>query len=113
MADCKEVYRIFKQGKYNYALTNREIPKDRIWNEFHLWFRKKLEDGGTPEEEMRSYMQLHPDCVIISDEIGNGIVPLDPFEREYRDRLGRMLVEIASKADRVERVICGIGQRIK
>ena len=59
------------------------------------------------------YLKEHPDCVIISDEVGNGIVPVDPFEREYRERLGRMLIEIASRAERVERVICGIGQRIK
>ena len=34
-------------------------------------------------------------------------------EREYRERLGRMLVEIAKRAESVERVFCGIGQRIK
>jgi adenosyl cobinamide kinase/adenosyl cobinamide phosphate guanylyltransferase len=38
---------------------------------------------------------------------------MDAFEREYRERLGRILITIAAKADRVERVICGIGQRIK
>ncbi|MBP6421033.1 MAG: bifunctional adenosylcobinamide kinase/adenosylcobinamide-phosphate guanylyltransferase, partial [Agathobacter sp.] len=42
-----------------------------------------------------------------------GIVPLDSFEREYRERLGRLLCEIAAKAERVERIVCGIGQRIK
>ena len=41
------------------------------------------------------------------------IVPLDSFEREYRERLGRLLCEIAAKAERVERIVCGIGQRIK
>lgn len=55
----------------------------------------------------------HPDTVIICDEVGSGIVPLDSFEREYRERLGRLLCEIAAKAERVERIVCGIGQRIK
>ena len=59
------------------------------------------------------YLEKHPDTVIICDEVGNGIVPLDSFEREYRERLGRLLCEIAAKAERVERVVCGIGQRIK
>ena len=101
------------EGKYNYVLINRKVPENRIWNQFHQWFRKKMEEGGFPEEEARAYLQKHPDSVIISDEVGNGIVPLEPFEREYRERLGRMLIEIASQADRVERVLCGIGQRIK
>ena len=50
---------------------------------------------------------------IICDEVGNGIVPMDAFEREYRERLGRFLIEVAKRADRVERIMCGIGQRIK
>ena len=62
---------------------------------------------------MASFLERHPDCIIISDEIGNGIVPLDGFEREYRERTGRMLVELADRAEEVIRVICGIGQRIK
>ena len=54
-----------------------------------------------------------PDSIVISDEIGNGIVPLDNFEREYRERTGRILVKLAEQADEVVRVICGIGQKIK
>lgn len=103
----------YHQGKYHYVMKSREIPEERIWNEFHLWFRQALEEGREPEEETREYLREHPDCVVISDEVGNGIVPMEAFEREYRERLGRMLVEIAAEAKRVERVICGIGQRIK
>ena len=47
------------------------------------------------------------------DEIGNGIVPLDAFEREYREQTGRAEILLAKKADEVVRVICGIGQKIK
>ena len=43
----------------------------------------------------------------------NGIVPIDSFEREYRERTGRILVKLAEQADEVVRVVCGIGQRIK
>ena len=47
------------------------------------------------------------------DEVGNGIVPIDFLEREYRERTGRILVKLANQADEVVRVICGIGQKIK
>ena len=63
--------------------------------------------------EICQFVDQHPNCVMISDEVGNGIVPVDAFEREYRERTGRILVELARRADEVERVICGIGQRIK
>ena len=58
-------------------------------------------------------LKRFPDCIILSDEIGNGIVPMDAFDREYRDRLGRILISLAKEADEVVRVICGIGQKIK
>ena len=58
-------------------------------------------------------LKQYPECFIISDEIGNGIVPMDAFEREYRERTGRILVDLANKAEEVERVICGLGQKIK
>lgn len=103
----------YKQGKYNYVLTIKSVPEERVWNDFHLWFREKLMEGRDAEKEVWKYLDEHPDCVVISDEVGNGIVPADAFEREYRERLGRILIEIARRAERVERVICGIGQRIK
>ena len=62
---------------------------------------------------MIAFVETHPGCIIISDEIGNGIVPVNSFEREYRERTGRILVELAGRAEEVVRVICGIGQKIK
>ena len=75
--------------------------------------RGVLAEGKNPEEEVERFLQENPDVIIISDEIGNGIVPMDAEEREYRERLGRILIRIASESERVERIICGIGQRMK
>lgn len=33
-----------------------------------------------------AFLQKEPDCILISDEIGNGIVPIDAFERQYREK---------------------------
>lgn len=53
------------------------------------------------------------DWCVIMDEIGGGIIPLDRFEREYREKAGIFGCYIAGKSDEVVRVICGIGSRIK
>ena len=40
-------------------------------------------------------------------------MPVDDFDREYREFHGRVMTELAEQADFVERVVCGIPQRIK
>ena len=68
------------------------------------------------QEYILKFMQFaeeNKDTIVIADEIGNGIVPLDAFEREYREQTGRAEILLAKKADEVVRVICGIGQKIK
>ena len=75
--------------------------------------KNELAEDNNPEEKLEKILKRFPDCVIISDEGENGIVPMDAFDREYRDRLGRILISLAKEADEVVRVICGIGQKIK
>lgn len=120
----------YAQGKLNYVLQTYDVEAGRILdgeipesledqsgtvviNHLHHWIRAGIAQGGCPEENILSFVEKYPDCVVISDEIGNGIVPVEAFEREYRERAGRILIELAKKAEAVERVICGIGQRIK
>lgn len=117
----------YAQGKLNYVLRTYDLDEGQVldsemsektdktvvFNHLHSWVKERILAGGNPEKELETMIERWPDCILISDEIGNGIVPLETGEREYRERLGRMLVEIAKKADSVERVFCGIGQRIK
>lgn len=123
------------QGKLNYVLQHMTDENYQIYdgvfpdegelfnrsnmneilivNYFHKWVNKELKENRNPEEELEAFLKKGVRFVIISDEIGNGIVPVDAFERDYRERTGRMLITLASQADEVVRVICGIGQKIK
>ena len=51
--------------------------------------------------------------VLTADEIGCGIVPLDPFERDYREREGRFCQRAAAQAREVYRILCGLEMRLK
>lgn len=84
-----------------------------ILNHFHLWMKEQILKNEQPEEIIIDFVDKHNNCIIISDEIGNGIVPIDIIEREYRERTGRILVTLAGMADEVIRIICGIEQKIK
>lgn len=118
------------QGKLEYVLLKHDVQKNMVWdgvlpndrelngniviiNHLHQWIKNCMVSGGCPEDEIMSFLDCSEDCIIICDEIGNGIVPIDPFEREYRERTGRILVQLAMRAEEVERIICGIGQKIK
>ena len=121
------------QGKLEYVLLKYELQKNKVWdgclpnntddierkekpviiNHFHLWVKSRMISGGCPEDEIMSFLDCNEDCIIICDEIGNGIIPIESFEREYRERVGRILVQLAKRAEEVERIICGMGQKIK
>ena len=118
------------QGKLEYVLLKYDLQKNMVWdgvlpndierkekfviiNHFHQWVKSRMVSGGCPEDEIMSFLDCNEDSIIICDEIGNGIVPIDSFEREYRERMGRILVQLAKRAEEVERIICGIGQKIK
>ena len=57
--------------------------------------------------------QLAGKEVVTCCEIGNGIVPLDPVERAWRERVGRTLNILAERADSVVRMVCGIPVTLK
>ena len=80
---------------------------------FHLTVRQVLENGGDARTFARELLLKNPDAVVVCDEIGLGIVPLDPFERRWREATGRALCILAEGAERVTRVYCGIPQVIK
>ena len=51
--------------------------------------------------------------VLIGDEIGSGVVPMDPFERRWRDETGFLYQYLAREAETVERVWAGLAVKIK
>ena len=127
----------YSQGKLNYVLRkigeneyqicdgtlSDDIKSDTeeadstntiiIINHLHTFIKTSMQRGENPKESILNFIRKYPDCILISDEIGNGIVPMDAFEREYREQTGRILIELAKEAEEVIRVICGIGQKIK
>lgn len=52
--------------------------------------------------------RLAAKAIVTCSEVGAGIVPLDARERAWREAVGRMSCELASQADAVVRMVCGI-----
>ena len=119
------------QGKLDYA---KKLYPEILWADgrdcpygevrtcggiFHLeaYIRRIMKEE---EDHGRKYLELleelgsiNPEIVVVSDEIGYVLVPPDPFERRYRETAGRICTRIASDAEQVDRVVCGIAVTIK
>ena len=50
---------------------------------------------------------------VICNEVGCGLVPIDPFERAWREETGRILCALAREAEAVYRLQCGLAMRLK
>ncbi len=115
------------QGKWSYAQKQTGLPAAAFTDgetagyedifhaegivNFHLYVRRCL--TGQNEEELEAFAQRlyeeNPGLILVTDEVGSGIVPMDPEERAYREAVGRVCTFLARRAQRVDRVVCGIG----
>lgn len=91
-------------------LARKENPGADIITDFHLLLKVF---NGDPRAFAENFYCEHHDAVVIADEIGCGVVPIDHSDRAWREAAGRALCVLAQKSESVTRVICGIGVRIK
>lgn len=92
---------------------------------FEAYVRRLLKEGVRPEKEWELSVEAfarmvalriqeeNPDLLVVTRELGCGIVPIDPEDRRYRETHGRICTELAKQADEVVRVICGVGMKLK
>lgn len=77
------------------------------------WLLLEEETETAPEAELEELLQKNPEICIVTNELGYGVVPIEPFDRKWREKTGRICTELAAKADSVTRVVCGIGILLK
>lgn len=91
----------------------REIENAAAIDRFHLLVKRWMLAEKSAKDLTEKILGMNRKIIILCDEIGCGLVPVDAFEREYREAAGRVCVELAEHARRVDRVVCGIGMRMK
>jgi adenosylcobinamide kinase / adenosylcobinamide-phosphate guanylyltransferase len=86
---------------------------DAILNEKPVLYN--LQDLIAVSTESEEYLteKLLSKSVVICNEVGSGIIPLDKEQREDREKTGRMCIILAQKAEKVARIVCGIPTVIK
>lgn len=105
------------------------LPTDRVVviDCMTLWLSNALlhdfrEDAPTAslpdwERERADFLQwlnaTHNEVLLISNEVGAGIVPLSPVSRRFQDEQGRLNQALAAICDQVTLVVAGIAVPIK
>lgn len=84
------------------TLDSRPVLAD-----LHLLLREN------PEAADRDFESLLRKEVVICNEVGCGVVPMDAAERAWRDLVGRTCARLAARADTVVRLCCGIPIHLK
>lgn len=85
-----------------------------------VWLGNLMHKNGQqpdPYEEVHAFLKTleTPPCnlVIVTNELGSGIIPHDAMTRCYRDHAGWLNQDVAKRADNVLLVACGLPLALK
>ena len=132
-----ETYKNFKNKLYNFFENNDKIKNNMLvdcltnmitniifenqnidWNNFerklYIQTLKKLNKNvENSVDELLNITNQFENTVIVSNELGMGLVPSYPLGRYFREIAGKMNQIVAEKADEVYFVVSGISMKIK
>ena len=115
------------QGKGDYAKTQHPditwqqgeeldeagvLQAEGIMN-FQEFIRKELKSGHDITGLAEKIIKDNPEVILVCQEVGYGVVPVDAFDRAFREAVGRICTKLAAGSRKVTRVVCGIGTVIK
>ncbi|MBJ7408373.1 MAG: bifunctional adenosylcobinamide kinase/adenosylcobinamide-phosphate guanylyltransferase [Bradyrhizobium sp.] len=110
--------------------VEREVPLDlvqvliatdgggaRLVDCLTLWLSNLMHAGRDWEREVNALaaalIKLESPVVLVTNEVGLGIVPDNALARSFRDAAGIMNQTIAAAADEVEFVVAGLPMKLK
>ncbi|RDY33130.1 bifunctional adenosylcobinamide kinase/adenosylcobinamide-phosphate guanylyltransferase [Lachnotalea glycerini] len=109
----KEHFNIQEQEIVDGCLCEyHKIYHARVINHFEGLLLRLLKENKSVSKVIEDLLWENKNAIIISTEIGCGLVPVDTFEREYRETVGRSCCQIVKNANQVYRVHCGIATKI-
>jgi adenosylcobinamide kinase/adenosylcobinamide-phosphate guanylyltransferase len=96
-----------------------EAPADRplLLDCLTLWLSNRLLAAADLEQEIASLLDVlgtrSGATIVVSNEVGLGIVPDNALARRFRDGAGMANQRLAARADRVEFIAAGLPLRLK
>ncbi len=100
----------FADGK---TCSLEELLQAKAVYAFHECVRRFVKPEDDWSQFARRLILENPDLLIVTDELGYGVVPMEREDRAWREHTGRICTELAAHSECVYRVVCGIGMRLK
>lgn len=91
----------------------KELMSAQGVTDFQQYIHRELKEGKDVSDLAERIIRDNPDVILVSQEVGYGVVPVDAFDRKYREVVGRVCTKLAAYSHKVTRVVCGIGTVIK
>ncbi len=77
-----------------------------------MWLSNQLMSESDPDRAQADFLAALGTCpaelIVVSNEVGHGIVPDNALARRFRDAQGRLNIALAARADRVVQVTAGL-----
>ena len=114
----KKIYAEKLYGKFDnvYDLSIQELENVKnsgLIINLHIGIKNLLMKNINALEFFEARIKFLRQYVITGDEISGGIIPVDKFERQWRDETGKIYQFLANEAEIVDRVFAGLAIRLK
>ena len=110
---AEKIYGTFDPKEICDMKTDFSLENKKLILNIHLGIRNLLLKNENPMEFFKSKIEILKSCVIIGDEISSGVIPIEKFERKWRDETGKIYQFLASESEIFDRVWAGLPLRLK
>jgi adenosylcobinamide kinase/adenosylcobinamide-phosphate guanylyltransferase len=107
-------------GELHAVLEAAQRREAVLLDSLTLWVSARMLDGESGERTLEAFdaflegaSVLAPPLILVSDEVGLGVVPESDVGRRFRDVLGIVNQRAAAAAKEVHLCVAGIGVRVK
>lgn len=112
LAYVKEKYNIDEEDIFYCTLGNLDLDKKVICG-LHIFVREMILNDKDPLEYIKNNIEKLEGKIIITDDIGMGIVPIEKRDRMWRDIHGKCIQYISLNCIKVIRIFFGIEKVLK
>lgn len=102
-----------RRWKLGEEAVSDSLGKQRVVYKLESIIKEIHSKGEDPVSVVLTHARAHPDTIYICDEVGCGVVPVERWERAWREAVGRCCTALAAEAELVERVFCGLPMVLK